>query len=109
MRAPGARALSVRTRPVPRARVARPQLDQCRRVRKEISSNKRHARDAPRAPGITKRAARHIFEIADALAARLKPGEALSVGAYALELYNEDLRDLSVRVRAEYGGLVKLA
>jgi hypothetical protein len=34
----------------------------------------------------------------DAIRANLKPGESISVGAYALELYNEDLRDLSLKV-----------
>jgi hypothetical protein len=48
--------------------------------------------------GITRRAARHIFAVVDALTQRLKPGESIRVGAYALELYNEDLRDLSIKV-----------
>ncbi|KAI8464145.1 MAG: P-loop containing nucleoside triphosphate hydrolase protein [Monoraphidium minutum] len=53
--------------------------------------------------GITRRAARHIFSIVDGLKARLKPGEAVSVAAYALELYNEDLRDLS-KAHGQGGG-----
>jgi hypothetical protein len=65
----------------------------------------RGPRAATLAAGITRRAARHIFAIADAIRAGLKPGESVSVGAYALELYNEDLRDLSVKVGAGLGVL----
>ena len=62
----------------------------------------RSTRARPRV-GVTRRSALHIFAIVDALKAKLKPGEAISVGAYALELYNEDLRDLS-----KVGGWVRL-
>lgn len=45
--------------------------------------------------GIIRRAAEHILAHVDAVKQKLKPGEAISVRAYALELYNEELRDLS--------------
>jgi hypothetical protein len=35
----------------------------------------------------------------EAVQAKLKPGESISVCAYALELYNEELRDLSGKVQ----------
>jgi hypothetical protein len=35
----------------------------------------------------------------EAVQAKLKPGESISVRAYALELYNEELRDLSGKVQ----------
>lgn len=48
-----------------------------------------------RTAGIIRRAAEHILAHVDAVKQKLKPGEAISVRAYALELYNEELRDLS--------------
>jgi kinesin family protein 4/21/27 len=45
--------------------------------------------------GIIRRAAEHILAHVDALRQKLKPGEDISVKAYGLELYNEELRDLS--------------
>ncbi len=47
--------------------------------------------------GIIPRVAAHIFAIAEKLRERLLEGEALSVTATALELYNEELRDLSAK------------
>jgi hypothetical protein len=45
--------------------------------------------------GIIRRAAQHMFAHVQALRQQLKPGEAVAVRAHALELYNEELRDLS--------------
>jgi hypothetical protein len=50
--------------------------------------------------GIIRRAAEHILGNVDALKQKLKPGEAISVKAYGLELYNEELRDLSSKAAA---------
>lgn len=47
--------------------------------------------------GIIRRAAEQILAHVGAVKAKLKPGEAISIKAYALELYNEELRDLSSR------------
>lgn len=46
--------------------------------------------------GVTPRVIRHIFAVADQLNKKAKPGENVRVSAYALELYNEELRDLAV-------------
>eukprot|EP00983_Pelagomonas_calceolata_P089097 1157275-Pelagomonas_calceolata.AAC.7 len=48
-------------------------------------------------PGITPRVIRHLFQIVDNIKKKQKPGEKIEVTACALELYNEDLLDLSVR------------
>jgi hypothetical protein len=48
--------------------------------------------------GIIRRAAQHILSNVEAVQAKLKPGESITVRAYALELYNEELRDLSGKV-----------
>jgi hypothetical protein len=37
-----------------------------------------------------------VFSIVDQLKKQMKPGEAISLHAHALELYNEELRDLSI-------------
>ena len=47
--------------------------------------------------GVTPRVIRHIFSIVDSIKKKAKPGEKVEVAAYALELYNEDLLDLSLR------------
>mmetsp|Transcript_2102 Transcript_2102/g.5351 ORF Transcript_2102/g.5351 Transcript_2102/m.5351 type:complete len:931 (+) Transcript_2102:94-2886(+) len=47
--------------------------------------------------GITPRVIRHLFQIVDNIKKKQKPGEKIEVTACALELYNEDLLDLSVR------------
>eukprot|EP00197_Chlamydomonas_leiostraca_P007072 CAMPEP_0202862124 /NCGR_PEP_ID=MMETSP1391-20130828/3279_1 /ASSEMBLY_ACC=CAM_ASM_000867 /TAXON_ID=1034604 /ORGANISM="Chlamydomonas leiostraca, Strain SAG 11-49" /LENGTH=276 /DNA_ID=CAMNT_0049541615 /DNA_START=52 /DNA_END=879 /DNA_ORIENTATION=+ len=47
--------------------------------------------------GITPRTIRHIFTIIENLKKKAKPGEKTEVTACALELYNEDLLDLSAR------------
>eukprot|EP00878_Enallax_costatus_P039836 GHUV01045758.1.p1 GENE.GHUV01045758.1~~GHUV01045758.1.p1 ORF type:complete len:206 (+),score=60.09 GHUV01045758.1:119-736(+) len=48
--------------------------------------------------GIIRRAAEQIVNTVDALRTKLKPGESITVKAYGLELYNEELRDLSTNV-----------
>eukprot|EP00879_Flechtneria_rotunda_P021695 GHRR01022875.1.p1 GENE.GHRR01022875.1~~GHRR01022875.1.p1 ORF type:complete len:1033 (+),score=433.02 GHRR01022875.1:114-3212(+) len=48
--------------------------------------------------GIIRLAAEHIFRNVEGVKAKLKPGESISIKAYALELYNEELRDLSSNV-----------
>ncbi|GAX73057.1 hypothetical protein CEUSTIGMA_g510.t1 [Chlamydomonas eustigma] len=45
--------------------------------------------------GITPRVIRHVFSVVDSLNKRAKVGEKVEISAYALELYNEDLLDLS--------------
>jgi len=45
--------------------------------------------------GVTKRVIRHVFGIIDGLSKNFKPGDKIEVSASALELYNEELRDLS--------------
>ncbi|KAF6261928.1 P-loop containing nucleoside triphosphate hydrolase protein [Scenedesmus sp. NREL 46B-D3] len=51
--------------------------------------------------GIIRRAAQHILAHVEAVQAKLKPGESITVRAYALELYNEELRDLSGKVQQQ--------
>lgn len=48
--------------------------------------------------GIIRRAAEQILATVEALRTKLKPGESITLKAYALELYNEELRDLSTNV-----------
>lgn len=48
--------------------------------------------------GIIRRAAEQILAHVEAVRAKSKPGESITVKAYALELYNEELRDLSCNV-----------
>ena len=50
--------------------------------------------------GIIRRAAEHILAHVAAVKEKLKPGEAISIRAYGLELYNEELRDLSSKAAA---------
>lgn len=50
--------------------------------------------------GIIRRAAQQIIASVEALREKQKPGESTTVRAYALELYNEELRDLSSKVLA---------
>eukprot|EP00798_Chlamydomonas_sp_ICE-L_P012134 gene12134-15246_t len=47
--------------------------------------------------GIIPRVIRHLWSICDAIRKKNKPGEKCDITACALELYNEDLLDLSVR------------
>jgi kinesin family protein 4/21/27 len=54
--------------------------------------------------GIIRRAAEHILARVDVLRECLQPGEAVSVRAYGLELYNEELRDLGSNTAAAGGG-----
>ncbi|WIA34627.1 hypothetical protein OEZ86_012944 [Tetradesmus obliquus] len=53
--------------------------------------------------GIIRRAAQHILAHVEAVQAKLKPGESISVRAYALELYNEELHDLSGKAQRQQG------
>lgn len=54
--------------------------------------------------GIAPRVIQHIFSIVEQLRKRAKPGEKTEVSACALELYNEDLRDLAERTREDVKG-----
>lgn len=45
--------------------------------------------------GIIRQAAEQILRNVQAVRSKQKPGESIAVKAYALELYNEELRDLS--------------
>jgi kinesin family protein 4/21/27 len=51
-----------------------------------------------------RRVAQHIFAIVEALSAQAKPGEEVKVAACGLELYNEELRDLSLAPGSRDGG-----
>ena len=44
--------------------------------------------------GITPRVINHMFQLVDQIKRRLKPGEEISVTSSAVEIYNEELRDL---------------
>jgi len=46
--------------------------------------------------GVTKRVIRHVFAIIEGLSKSFNPGDKIEVSASALELYNEELRDLSI-------------
>jgi hypothetical protein len=59
--------------------------------------------------GIIRRAAQHILANVEAVQAKLKPGESITVRAYALELYNEELRDLSGKVQQQQQGAAAAA
>ena len=50
--------------------------------------------------GVIRRSAEHILTNVEAVRAKAKPGESITVKAYALELYNEELRDLSSNATA---------
>jgi hypothetical protein len=45
--------------------------------------------------GITPRVINHVFAHVEGIKRRLKPGESISVSASAVEIYNEEFRDLS--------------
>jgi hypothetical protein len=51
-------------------------------------------------PGIICRVAERVLAHVHAVRATQKPGESIAVQAYAVELYNEELQDLSCKVAA---------